>query len=66
MVDIPGDGVSADRERVKASKAWRTLAILLLLGILSFVATSDQPKERRECGPFILGRSLLGGCDWLE
>jgi hypothetical protein len=64
MVDIPADGVSA--ERAKLTKAWRTLAVLLLLGILSFVSTSDQPDERRECGPFILGQSSLGGCDWLE
>ena len=66
MVDIPADDVPADRERVKVAKAWRSLAVLLLLGILSFAAVSDQSDERRECGPFTLGVSPLGACDWLQ
>jgi hypothetical protein len=62
MVDIPAD---ADRERAKVAKAWRTLAVLLLLGILSVVVMSDQPNERRECGPMVIGTSAVGSCDWL-
>jgi hypothetical protein len=70
MVDIPADDVFTDRARAEAARAWRTLAVLALLGIVSFAAVSDQPSadrgQRRECGPFIIGQSLLGGCDWLE
>ena len=68
MVDIAADDVAGVRSRAKV--AWRTLAVLALLGIVSFAAVSDQPSadrgQNRECGPFILGQSLLGGCDWLE
>jgi hypothetical protein len=66
MVDILADSVVLPRPTL----AWRTLAVLALLGIISFAAVSDQPSadrdQRRVCGPFILGQSLLGGCDWLE
>jgi hypothetical protein len=66
MVDIPADRVVLPRP----TQAWRTLAVLALLGIVSFAAVSDQPgtdrDQRRVCGPFILGQSPLGGCDWLE
>jgi hypothetical protein len=70
MVDIPADDVVGGAARAKVARAWRTLAVLTLLGIASFAAVSDQPSADRgqkpECGPFILGQSLLGGCDWLE
>ena len=66
MVDISADDVPADRERVKVAKVWRTLAVLLLIGVLSFAAVSDQSNEGRECGPFTLGVSPLDGCDWLQ
>ena len=70
MVDTPADDVSADRAGAKVARAWRTLAVLALPGIVTFAAVSDQPSEdrgqRRECGPLILGQSLLGGCDWLQ
>jgi hypothetical protein len=46
--------------------AWRTLAVLVLLGILSFTAVSDQSNARRECGPFTMGVSPVGGCDWVQ
>jgi hypothetical protein len=66
MVDIPADGVSTDRARARIAKAWRTLAVLMLFGILSFAGVSDQSDERRECGPFTIGVSPLSGCDWLQ
>jgi hypothetical protein len=66
MVDTPADRVVLP----SPTQAWRTLAVLALLGIASFAAVSDQPgadrDQRRACGRFILGQSLLGGCDWLE
>ena len=66
MVDIPADSVALP----KSATAWRTLAVLALLGLVSFAAVSDQAPadrdQRRACGPFIVGQSLLGGCDWLE
>ena len=66
MVDVPADRVVLPRPTL----AWRTLAVLALLGFVSLAAVSDQPAadrdQRRACGPFILGQSLLGGCDWLE
>jgi hypothetical protein len=64
MADIVADDVVADRARV--ARAWRTLAVLALLGILSVAAVSDQTGERRECGPFTVGVSPAGGCDWVE
>jgi hypothetical protein len=64
MADVAADDVVADRARV--GRAWRTLAVLALLGILSFAAVSDQIGERRRCGPFTVGISAVGGCDWLE
>jgi hypothetical protein len=64
MADIAADVVVADQARV--ARTWRTTAVLVLLGVLSFAAVCDQTGERRECGAFILGQSLLGGCAWLE
>ena len=70
LVDITAEDVAPDRVRLNVLRAWRTLAVLSLLGLISFATVSDQPRgdrgNRRECGPFILGQSLLGGCDWLE
>jgi hypothetical protein len=68
--DTTVEDIAPDRVHLKVVRAWRTLAVLSLLGLISFAAVSDQPSgdqgNRRECGPFILGQSLLGGCDWLE
>jgi hypothetical protein len=66
MVDIAADDVAPDRARLNLARSWRALTVLLLLSILSFAAVSDQTGERRECGPFTIGVSPVGGCDWLE
>jgi hypothetical protein len=66
MVAISADDVPLDRTRRNLAKARKRLAVLALLGILSFAAVSDQSQERPpECGPFTIGVSPLGGCDWL-
>jgi hypothetical protein len=63
-VDIAVDDVPADQARFNLS--CRALASLMLLGIVSFAAVSDQSREEPpKCGPFTLDRSALGGCDWL-
>jgi hypothetical protein len=50
----------------EARRAWRMLALFLLLGLLSFAAVSDESTHRPECGVFTLDQSLVGGCDRLE
>jgi hypothetical protein len=69
MVDIPADEELESRE-VHRTAAWRALAILLLVGIFSFVAfdqlmlqlkTPDPPDEQGR--PFIVGVSAIGGPD---
>jgi hypothetical protein len=67
MVDIAVAGaVQAD-----PTKAWRALAILVLLGCMMFAAVADQPMPAKGLdppdrgGPFILGVSALGGPDCL-
>jgi hypothetical protein len=69
MVDIPADEELESRE-VHRTAAWRALAILLVVGIFSFVAfdqlmlqlkTPDPPDEQGR--PFIVGVSAIGGPD---
>jgi hypothetical protein len=66
MVAIAADDVAPGRAGLNLARSWRALAVLLLLGILSFAAVSDQSGERRPCGPFTVGVSPVGGCDWVE
>jgi hypothetical protein len=67
MVDVAADDVAPDRMRLSVARAWRMLAILALLGLVSFTVVSDQSSsDRGNCEPFTLGVSPLGGCDWLE
>lgn len=67
MVDIAAAGAV----QVDLTKAWRTLAILVLLGYLMFAAVADQPMPAKGLdppdrgSPFILGISALGGPDCL-
>jgi hypothetical protein len=44
----------------------RNLVFLLaLLGVISLSASSVQ-RDRDECGPFTIGVSAIGGCDYLH
>jgi hypothetical protein len=61
MVDVAAGCVAR-----APTKAWMTMAVLLLLGMVSFAAVADQANQRRDCGPIEFGRSALGGCDWLR
>jgi len=38
--------------------------VAVTLGTLSFAAVKDV-REPDQCGPFTIGKSALGGCDWL-
>jgi hypothetical protein len=72
MVDITVDEAGPGHRKVHRTGAWRLLAILLLLGSLSFAASdqlvlprdaSDPPNQQGR--PFTLGVSALGGPDCL-
>jgi hypothetical protein len=60
MTDITADVFPTTRTNRTPRAAWRALAILMLLGMLSFAAVSDQ---HRSCAPFAIGVSAIGGCD---
>lgn len=64
MVAITPDLVPIDHARSTAV-ARKLLLILMMLGLLS-LASSAERIERDRCGPFTLGVSALGGCDYLE
>jgi hypothetical protein len=65
MVDIAADDVSSGRARLNLKRTCRTLAILAFFRLLSRAAESDKRHEPSHCGPFTIGRSAIGGCDWL-
>jgi len=72
MVDVTADDAGLERGRTGRTAAWRTLAVLLLLGVLSFAAadqlmlpreTPDPPDDPGR--PFTFGVSAFGGPDCL-
>jgi hypothetical protein len=40
---------------------WR----LFLVGLFSIAAVQSCQLERRECGPFVIGQSAIGSCDYI-
>ena len=67
MVDIAADDVAGVRSRAKV--AWRTLAVLALLGMSlpqSRISPALTEVRTASAAHLYLGQSLLGGCDWLE
>jgi hypothetical protein len=64
MVAIAPDFAPIDHARLRAA-ASRLLLILVMLGLLG-LASSTERVQRERCGPFTLGVSALGGCDYLE
>jgi hypothetical protein len=55
-----GEGVQ------NALRAWCLVVLLIYLGLMTLAAVQSlSVEQRRECGPFILDQSVLGGCDWL-
>jgi hypothetical protein len=47
-------------------RAWCVLLLLIFLGLCLFTAVGQLTKEApRQCGPFALGVSKIGGCDYL-
>lgn len=64
MVAITPDFSPVDQGRIHAA-ARRLLFIFAMLGLLSLAASAER-VERERCGPFTLGVSALGGCDYLE
>lgn len=72
MVDISADDAELERGRSGRAVVWRTLAVLLFLGVLSFAAadqlmlpreTLDPPDDQGR--PFTSGVSALAGPDCL-
>jgi len=63
---MPPIGVgSAKRAASPKVRAWR-LAVLMFLGLICLAAVQSYRLEGRdECGPFTIGRSAIGGCDWI-
>jgi hypothetical protein len=43
----------------------RLLMELVLAGLLSIAAVRSCEVERRPCGPFTIGKSAIGGCDYI-
>jgi hypothetical protein len=47
-------------------RAWCSVVLLIYLGVMTLAAVQSlQLQQRRECGPFIIGKSAIGGCDWI-
>jgi hypothetical protein len=47
-------------------RAWCMVVLLIYLGLMTLAAVQTlRLEEPRECGPFTIGQSRLGGCDWL-
>lgn len=47
------------------ARARRILVFLIFLGLISFAAVQSNRLDYRECGPFTIGQSAIGGCDWI-
>ena len=47
------------------ARARRILALLIFFGLMSLVAVQSLRLEPPECGPFTIGQSAIGGCDWI-
>jgi hypothetical protein len=43
----------------------RLLMQLVIAGILSIAAVRSCEVERPPCGPFTIGKSAIGGCDYI-
>jgi hypothetical protein len=52
--------------RIIPSPKHRTWLILVLLfvGVISFAVVLNR-AEQHQCGPFTIGVSPIGGCDWI-
>jgi hypothetical protein len=61
FVDAPCIGVGPGSPEFRAY----ILALLIFLGLMSLAAVQSYRFEHRECGPFTIGRSAIGGCDWI-
>jgi hypothetical protein len=47
-------------------RAWCLVVLLIYLGLMTLAAVQSlSPEQRQECGPFTIGRSAIGSCDWL-
>jgi hypothetical protein len=47
-------------------RAWLLVIFLICLGMMTLAAVQSlQVEQQRKCGPFIIGKSVIGGCDWL-
>lgn len=43
----------------------RLFRFLFLVGLFSLAAVQSCSLERLECGPFTIGRSAVGSCDYI-
>ena len=55
----------AKTESDNIARAGRILALLIVLGLISLAAVLADRLEVRKCGPFTIGRSAIGSCDWI-
>ena len=46
-------------------RANRILVLLIFFGLIAFVAMQSKRTNYRECGPFTIGQSAIGSCDWI-
>ena len=60
-IAVTTDTVWASNEILKRL-VWR----LFLVGLFSIAAVQFHQSERRECGPFTIGQSAIGSCDYID
>jgi hypothetical protein len=65
MTAFPG---TMDKPRFFAPRNIRrsqfVLAVLILVGLVSFASVrAFETDDQRDCGPFTIGKSAIGGCD---
>jgi hypothetical protein len=67
VIAVPRHSPSWDDDTLNAAlRAWCMVVLLIYLGLMTLAAEQTLRLEQpRECGPFIIGQSSLGGCDWL-
>jgi hypothetical protein len=56
-----GDGTAWPSTEILPRLVWR----LFLVGLFSIAAVQSCQLERRECGPFTIGQSAIGSCDFI-
>jgi hypothetical protein len=54
-----------DNTLVAGLRAWCILVLLIYLGLMSLAAVQSLLLEQPKCGPFTIGQSATGTCDWI-